>query len=399
MENLDIIVVGQQGWDTKIGSNCKDIAVEFSANNRVLYVNPSLDRITKWRNGKNKEVIEKLDVISGRKNGLEKVNEKLYVLNCDCLLESINFLPPGQIYNYLNRLNNERLFKAIKKVTDSLSFKNDVLFNDSDMFRSFFLKHLLKPKLSIYYSRDNMLATDYYKKHGAYMEPKIIAQSDLCFANSAYLERYCQKYNPNSYNVGQGCDFTAFDGFVPGSGQKKLAHIAHPRIGYVGVLTAARLDISLIANIAVSKPEWNVVLVGPEDTSFQDSDLHQLPNVHFLGAKPVTELPGFIDEFDICINPQLVNALTIGNYPRKIDEYLAFGKPTIATKTDAMEPFCDYVLLANDAEGYCNGIAELLKEEDSVLMDKRKAFARSHTWKNSVGMMYQFMKKVNPVTL
>ncbi|KQM78515.1 glycosyl transferase family 1 [Pedobacter sp. Leaf216] len=397
MENLDIIIVGQQGWDTKIGSNCKDIAVQFSAANRVLYVNPSLDRITKWRNGKDKEVIEKLDVIAGKKNGLEKINDNLYVLNCDCLLESINFLPPGQIYNYLNRLNNKRLFKAIKKVTDSLSFKNDVLFNDSDMFRSFFLKTLLKPKLSIYYSRDNMLATDYYKKHGAYMEPKIIAQSDLCFANSAYLASYCQKYNPNSYNVGQGCDFTAFDEFVPGREEKKLAHIAYPRIGYVGVLTAARLDISLIANIANAKPDWNIVLVGPEDTSFQQSTLHQLPNVHFLGARPVTELPGFIDEFDICINPQLVNALTIGNYPRKIDEYLAFGKPTIATKTDAMEPFRDHVLLANDAKGYCDGIEKLLNEKDPVLIDERKAFARSHTWKNSVGMMYGYINKVNPV--
>ncbi|TCD23408.1 glycosyltransferase family 1 protein [Pedobacter psychrodurus] len=397
MENLDIIIVGQQGWDTKIGSNCKDIAVEFSASNRVLYVNPSLDRITKWRYGKNKEVIEKLKVISGKKNGLEKINERLYVLNCDSILESINWLPPGRIYNYLNRLNNERLFKAIKKVTENLSFKSDVLFNDSDMFRSFFLKDLLKPKLSIYYSRDNMLATDYYRKHGAYMEPEIIAQSDLCFTNSAYLESYCRKYNPRSYNVGQGCDFTVFDRFVSSEEEKKLAHIPHPRIGYVGVLTSARLDISLIGNIAVSRPDWNIVLVGPEDASFQESSLHQIPNVHFLGARPVDELPAFIDEFDVCFNPQAVNELTIGNYPRKIDEYLALGKPTIATRTDAMEPFADYVDLAEDAKGYSNGIEKLLKEKDRVLTDKRKAFARSHTWKNSVGTMYRFMNKVNPV--
>lgn len=397
MENLDIIIVGQQGWDTKIGSNCKDIAVEFSANNRVLYVNPSLDRITKFRNGKDKEVVEKLEVISGRRSGLEKINKRLYILNCDCLLESINWLPPGRIYNYLNKINNERLFRAIKKVTESLSFKSDILFNDSDMFRSFFLKELLKPKLSIYYSRDNMLATNYYKKHGAYMEPKIIAQSDICFTNSAYLENYCRKYNPSSYNVGQGCDFTVFDRFVSGEKENKLAHIPYPRIGYVGVLTSARLDISLIENIAASKPDWNIVLVGPEDTSFQESALHQLSNVHFLGARPVDELPGFIDEFDICFNPQVVNELTIGNYPRKIDEYLALGKPTIATKTDAMEPFADYVHLAMNVEGYIDGVEKLLKEKSSVLMDKRKVFARSHTWGNSVGIMYGFMNKVNPV--
>ena len=42
----DIVVVGQQPWDTALGSNCKDIALEFSRHNRVLYVNSPLDRNT-----------------------------------------------------------------------------------------------------------------------------------------------------------------------------------------------------------------------------------------------------------------------------------------------------------------------------------------------------------------
>ena len=33
--NRDIIIVGQQPWDVEIGSNCKDIAIEFSKYNRV----------------------------------------------------------------------------------------------------------------------------------------------------------------------------------------------------------------------------------------------------------------------------------------------------------------------------------------------------------------------------
>lgn len=49
MINKDIIIVGQQAWDTDIGSNCKNIALEMSKNNRVLYVNSPLDRITLLR--------------------------------------------------------------------------------------------------------------------------------------------------------------------------------------------------------------------------------------------------------------------------------------------------------------------------------------------------------------
>ena len=55
--NRDIVIVGQQPWDVEIGSNCKDIAIELSKHNRVLYVNSPLDRITLLRK-KNDEKIK-----------------------------------------------------------------------------------------------------------------------------------------------------------------------------------------------------------------------------------------------------------------------------------------------------------------------------------------------------
>jgi hypothetical protein len=49
---MDIVITGQQAWDVEIGSNCKNIALEFSKQHRVLYVNSPLDRIQpvqKWQ--------------------------------------------------------------------------------------------------------------------------------------------------------------------------------------------------------------------------------------------------------------------------------------------------------------------------------------------------------------
>ncbi|MEJ7660035.1 MAG: hypothetical protein WKG07_10665 [Hymenobacter sp.] len=43
---------------------------------------------------------------------------------------------------------------------------------------------------------------------------------------------------------------------------------------------------------------------------------------------------------------RLLNDITIGNYPLKIDEYLAMGRPVVATRTRAMELFADHVYLA-----------------------------------------------------
>ncbi|WP_316799493.1 glycosyltransferase [Pedobacter frigidisoli] len=389
MKNRNIIIVGQQAWDTEIGSNCKNIAVEFSKHNRVLYINPPLDRITKIRRSNNAGVKMRLDVIAGKQEGLQQINNNLYTLYPDCLIESINWLPFDTLFNVFNRLNNQRFYRAIKPTIDALGFEDVILFNDSDIFRSFYLIDFLKPAFSVYYSRDNMIATTYYERHGTSLEPKLIAKSNICVANSEFLKDYCATYNPNAFYVGQGCDFELFDEYLNSKKDKIKGNFTGPVIGYVGVLTSARLDISLIGAIAKAKPEWNIVLVGPEDEDFLNSELHQLQNVHFTGPKPVTDLPVYIDSFDVCFNPQVVNDLTIGNYPRKIDEYLVLGKPTIATATKSMQAFKHYVSLAGSLKEYIDGIHQLLSNNNAELIARRKAFARSHSWERSVREIYE----------
>jgi teichuronic acid biosynthesis glycosyltransferase TuaH len=388
LKNQNIIVVGQQAWDTEIGSNCKNIALEFAKQNKVLYINFPLDRITKFRGKNDPKIQKRLKVIAGKESGLVQIANNLYQLYPNCLIESINWISSDYIFKWLNKLNNKKLAKAIAPALKELNFSDFILFNDSDMFRSFHLKELLKPKLSIYYSRDNMLATSYYKRHGQILEPQIIAQSDLCVANSAYLKNYCKQYNVNSYDVGQGCDFTIFNNPDIEEVSAALKQLKVPIIGYVGVLTSARLDIDLIYYIAKNRADWNIVLVGPEDDAFKNSALHKLANVHFLGPQPTDDLPKYINFFDVCFNPQLLNELTIGNYPRKIDEYLALGKPTIATKTETMDVFKNHVYLANNGEEYIEGIESLLKNNTEDLMIERKNFALSHTWENSVAAIY-----------
>lgn len=108
----------------------------------------------------------------------------------------------------------------------------------------------------------------------------------------------------------------------------------------------------------------------------------------FLGVK-MPELPAYVKGFDVAINPQLTNNLTIGNYPRKIDEYLAMGKPVIATQTKAMEMFRDYVYLASSNEEYITLTEKALEENSKTLAEQRANFAKSHTWENNVSAIYQ----------
>jgi glycosyltransferase involved in cell wall biosynthesis len=196
--------------------------------------------------------------------------------------------------------------------------------------------------------------------------------------------------------VGQGCDVSLFndvDREIVAADD--LATIPSPIIGYVGFLSSRRLDIQLIAHIARQRPAWSIVLVGPEDDVFKASDLHRIPNVHFLGSRDSSVLPNYIKGFDICMNPQIVNDATIGNYPRKIDEYLAMGKPTIATVTEAMEYFREFTYLGSSHDDYIVLIEKALAENSPAKQQERRTFALSHTWENNVLEIYKAIEKVS----
>jgi teichuronic acid biosynthesis glycosyltransferase TuaH len=384
----DIVIIGQQPWDTEIGSNCKNIAIELSKHNRVLYVNSPLDRITLYRSKQDLRTEKRLNVIKGKEQGLIQIGTNLWNLYPDCMVESINWLSSHFLFDIANRYNNYKFSKAIKKATNTLNLNKIILFNDNEMFKGYYLKDFLNSWISIYYSRDYMLAVDYWKRHGEVFEPKLMAKSDLCVANSIFLKDYCKQYNINSYYVGQGCDLDLFDPSSQDEVPDEIRGFSRPIIGYVGALQSIRLDIEIIRHIAKKKPDWLIVLVGPEDDVFQSSDLHKQENILFIGIKPVDQLPAFINAFDVCINPQLINQITIGNYPRKIDEYLAMGKPVVATNTKAMDAFSDFVYLSESKYDYVKFIEQALTENTSESASNRREFALQHTWENSVSAIY-----------
>ncbi|MBC7381718.1 MAG: glycosyltransferase [Bacteroidia bacterium] len=396
MKNRDIIVVGLQPFDTLIGSNCINIAYMFARDNRVLYVNYAFDRGSFKREKLRPNVIKRKEMMDHKKENLVQINNNLWNLYPDTILESINWIPFTPLFRFLNFINNKRFASQIKKAIKILSFKNYILFNDSDMFRSYHLKEMLDPVCSVYYTRDNMMSVAYWYKHGHLLEPELAAKSDLVCANSTYLAELALKQNPNSFYVGQGCDISAFDIHKIKSIPNDIKIIKKPVIGYIGVLFTLRLDIEIIATIAMQKPAWQIVLIGPEDDGFKNSVLHQLPNVHFLGLKDGQDLPQYLAAFDIAINPQILNEVTIGNYPRKIDEYLAMGKPVVATETKAMSIFKDYTYLAKNKDEYVPLIEKALAENNPEKQKERTIFAQSHTWENSVDEIYNAIKKVNP---
>ena len=389
----DILIIGLQPWYYDIGSNCKDIATRLSVHNRVLYVNKPLNRKTWLSKEKDEGVQLHYNIIKNNENKIQNIGKNIWQLFPESIIESINWLPSTSAFKKINYINNRRLASDIKFALRQLGFEDIILFNDNDIYNGYYLKELLSPSLYIYYCRDYLRGYDYWKKHCAVLEPELIKKSDAAVTNSEFYAAYCHRHNSSSYYIGQGCNINLFDGNKEYKTPMDMEDIAYPIIGYAGTLDADRLDEKIIAAIAETYPKFNIVLVGPEYKNFENTILHNFDNVHFLGRKSLQELPAYINAFDVCINPQVKNAITKGNYPLKIDEYLAMGKPVVATRTDAMRMFEPYTYLSDSPLEFISLIKKALTENNEELSEERKAFARTHTWEKSLEELGKVINK------
>lgn len=394
IKNRDIIVYGLQAWDYDIASTCKYTAIEMSKNNRVIYVNPPMQRSSVIREKNDPRIQKRIKINKGLEDDLVQEMDNLWVLYPRIVAESINWIKSPTIFNYFNKRNDKKYAKEVLKATKRLSFSNYILFNDNSMITGFYFKELLNPDVFVYLLRDAVIHVDYHKRHGTRLQPQIIAKADFAVANSDYFANYERQTNPRSYMIGQGCDLALYNDddnklIIPDD----LKNIKKPIIGYVGFLTTIRLDIDVLVHIAEQKPKWNIVLVGPEDEAFENSKLHKLNNVYFLGRKKPSELASYIKGFDVALNPQVVNMITDINYPLKIDEYLAMGKPTVATLTTFMSYFKNHTYLPSTKEEYVTEIEKALNEDSPSLQAKRKAYAGEHTWQNFVSKIYKYIEE------
>src|SRR5271157_2463743 len=146
IKGRDIIVTSLQSWDIDIGSNVKNIATEFARNNRVLFVNYPLDRATILRKRKDLKVRKRLDILKGKEEDLVRISDNLWTLYPRTILESINWIPWDRMFDRWNKINNRRLARQIQSAIDRLGIRNPILFNDCNIYRSLYLKELLKPK-------------------------------------------------------------------------------------------------------------------------------------------------------------------------------------------------------------------------------------------------------------
>lgn len=394
---MNFVFVSLQRINTDRESTSTSLAKELARQqHNVLYVNSPLDRKQYLFPSSDSGIAEHLRVIKTQASPLQQLAPNLWVLYPLRRLDSFNWIRSTSLFSWLIKLNNRRLANDIRPALKELGFEEFILINDKDIFRSFYLKELLQPSKYIYLDRDYTIGMPYWRRHGQVLEPRLMTKADAVFCNSLDFTASARRYNPNSFYIGNGFAAAQFTTASATLAPADLATIPEPRIGYVGALITLRLDLNLLRELAQLRPGWSFVLIGWEDEAFAQSDLHKMPNVFFLGRKHTQEVPAYMQHFDVCINPQVLNDITRSNFPLKILEYLALGKPVVATTTNTMtEVFSDYTYLATNSEEYLQKIEQALREDSPRKTTTRIEFVQKFSWENVVKLFIKHIKSIS----
>ena len=108
--------------------------------------------------------------------------------------------------------------------------------------------------------------------------------------------------------------------------------------------------------------------------------LRRESNVYFLGGKKHEELPGYIKDLDVCLMCYRRTAYTKYIFPLKLNEYLACGKPIVATPLENFEEFKDVLYFADMKKDWIENIQRCLEDQNTELEQKRISVARENSW-------------------
>jgi glycosyltransferase involved in cell wall biosynthesis len=207
---------------------------------------------------------------------------------------------------------------------------------------------------------------------------KLLERADLIITSSRVLHERMKAQRSDVLYVPNGVDLEHFarDKVFPTSA---LARFGSPLIGYHGAI-AEWFDHDLLLGVVRQRSQYRFVLVGPVAQQKRLKELIRQPNVHYLGNQPYEQIPGYVAAFDVGILPFVLNTVTEGVRPLKVLEYLAMGKPVVATPLPELVNWPG-VLRAHTPEEFAASLDQALETRSALKRDPQMAaFVTASAW-------------------
>lgn len=329
----------------------------------------------------------------------ENLDKVVFKINDNLTVYRKKILPKGAIP--LIRTLNINLFMKpfLSKLQKNNKYDAVILTHPSQF--AFLDKIKFKDTKIIYDCMDNYGAfTGAASSTIASAEALLVKRADFVIVSSNNLKNKLTENYPNEAKkltvINNGVDMKTFTlnqtidtketEIVKANNRKKVA--------YIGTISDW-VNISMIYKLAKEMSNVDFYVVGPLDRHINMDEYNDLDNMIFTGPQPYYTVPAIIKQMDVMIMPFVLNEVVESVNPVKIYEYLAMGKPVIATGYSETYQFANLIETYNTETEF----AELLKNQLAInsdnpdLIEKRIAFASNNSWKQRAN---GFKKLIEP---
>lgn len=396
-EHTDIVFFTLFRTDNPYSSISLSMAKELAKSHRVFYVNHPYslkDMLQGWRSG-NAALRRRLPRLLRGKMAYERIEsipDNFVAVQPPPTLP-INWLPPGRVYDFFQRLNNGIILRCIRQVLRDHQVQDYVFINCYDPFYAGFLPPGMGARCCIYHCIDDITQNNYTDRHGTALEQEACRNADITLVTSSNLRRLKAPFARRIVTYFNAADVAVFGQVLSEQypRPKELEGRSGKVIGFIGNLDELRIDYPLLKKIALEYPDQTLLLVGPVNSPEPAQiGLDQLPNVVFAGSRVLQDLPPLLQYMDCVLIPFLKNTLTKSIYPLKINEYLAAGKPVVSTAfSDDIRTFAEHIYLAESHSDVISKIVEALEEDSPARVQSRVAVAKSNTWEARIAQLWE----------
>ncbi|MEJ0031862.1 MAG: glycosyltransferase [Bacteroidota bacterium] len=383
---MDIVFFAIARWDAPYSSPSFCLATEFAKSHRVFYIdNPVTYKyfLSKFNTPEIRSRMKQLLLRKDIYKKLPATGGELIAVT-PAMTMPINFLSKGSLlYESLSHVNDDIISGTLTKLIRDYNIK-DFLFINS--FNPFYLRSFpssFKPSTYAYLTIDDIAVSAHINKHGPRLEEEMVKKSDVTFTTSSELRRLNLPFNKEVYVVPNAADVSLFKTALTSDlpRPKEIADVTKPIVIYTGHLEH-RTDFDLMRHVMKEHLDELFLFVGPVTLEPELlEEMKAMPNTMFTGSKNIKELPAYLKYSDVAIIPYKHNKLTRSIYPLKVNEYLAAGKPVVATTfSEDMKDFSEVVKVVPDAASFSKAITESLQENSPGKVEQRVKFVENNNW-------------------
>jgi teichuronic acid biosynthesis glycosyltransferase TuaH len=290
---------------------------------------------------------------------------------------------PGLVY-----LSTELTRRHLRRATTSLGGQVRAVISGWPLYP---VHGACRERVSVYWAKDDFVGGAALFGESARLldvrERRVAAAADLVVAANPLVAATWQRRGLNPVLIPFGTDTAAYER-VDEAPPPADVSLPAPVAGFVGRLNS-RTDLALLEAIAAGGQ--SLLLVGPKDPGFEPERLAALlarPNVRWVGPKPFEVLPSYLKVIDVGLVPYRDSAFNRGSFPLKTLEYLAAGRPVVATDLPATrwlqgDPETPLICIADGPADFAGQARRLgAAPRTAQAMASRRKFASEHSWAN-----------------